>query len=304
MLQIMQQKGFAMDAKSLGMFAHLARSLHFGKTATAFYVSPSTLSRAVQRLEEELGCQLLHRDNRNVVLTPAGQKLQAYALAQQSQLEGLKLELAKQQEQLTGTLHIYCSVTAAYSHLPDLLDRFRQQHPLVEIMLTTGDAAESVKYIQQQSADIAIAAKPDELSSSFYFHHLMDIELQLIAPSMFCPVEQLVSQPTIDWSQVPIILPEQGLARTRFEKWYRQLQFGKPNIYANVSGHEAIVSMVALGCGIGIAPEVVTELSPLKNRVKVLDIETNIKPFNLGVCCLNIKKQQPLIKAFFEAIDN
>ncbi|QOL26273.1 HTH-type transcriptional activator IlvY [Thalassotalea sp. LPB0316] len=292
-----------MDAKALAMFAHLAQSLHFGKTAEAFYVSPSTLSRVVQRLEDELGCKLLHRDNRNVVLTQAGEKLQDYALLQQSQLEGLKLDLAKQQVQLTGKLHIYCSVTAAYSHLPDLLDRFRQQHPMVEIMLSTGDAADAVSQIQQQSVDIAIAAKPDELSSSFYFHHLSEIELQLIAPAMVCPVEQLVSRSHIDWAKVPIILPEQGLARTRFEKWFRQLHYGKPSIYANVSGHEAIVSMVALGCGVGIAPQVVTELSPLKNRVKVLDIKTDIKPFDLGVCCLNIKKQQPLVKAFFDAIN-
>lgn len=292
-----------MDAKSLSMFAHLAKSLHFGKTAETFYVSPSTLSRAVQRLEDELGCQLLHRDNRNVVLTQAGEKLQEFAVQQQSQFEGLKLALAQQQTQLTGKLHIYCSVTAAYSHLPDLLDRFRQQYPLVEIMLTTGDAADAVSQIQQQSVDIAIAAKPDDLSSSFYFHHLTNIDLQLIAPSMVCPVEQLINQQQIDWAKVPIILPEQGLARTRFEKWYRQLHFGKPNIYANVSGHEAIVSMVALGCGVGIAPKVVTELSPLKDRVQVIDIETDIKPFDLGVCCLNIKKQQPLVRAFFDAIN-
>lgn len=291
-----------MDSKSLAMFTYLAQSLHFGQTAKACYVSPSTLSRSIQRLEQELGCQLLHRDNRNVVLTPAGQKLLDFALTQQSQLEGLKLELAKQTQQLTGKLHLYCSVTAAYSHLPELLDRFRRQYPLVEIMLTTGDASEAVSQIQQQNVDIAIAAKPDDLSTSFYFHHLADVELQLIAPSQVCPVQQQIQQTHIDWKHVPIILPDQGLARTRFEKWYRQLHFGKPNIYANVSGHEAIVSMVALGCGVGIAPEVVVDISPLKNRVQVLDIKTDIEPFNLGVCCLNIKKQQPLIQAFFNAI--
>jgi len=53
-----------MDTKSLKLFQHLANSLHFGKTAAAYHLSPSTLSRSIQRLEEELGSQLLIRDNR------------------------------------------------------------------------------------------------------------------------------------------------------------------------------------------------------------------------------------------------
>ena len=132
-----------MDIKSLEMFQHLAQSLHFGKTAQAFHVSPSTLSRTIQRLEDEIGTPLLHRDNRSVVLTQAGEKFLSFAEQQLEQWQLLKFSLNQQQAELKGKLHIYCSVTAAYSHLPPLLDRFRYQHPLVEIMLTTGDAADA-----------------------------------------------------------------------------------------------------------------------------------------------------------------
>lgn len=293
-----------MDTKSLAMFHHLSQSLHFGKTAEHFFVSPSTLSRTLSRLEQELGCTLLVRDNRTATLTNEGAQLKVYAEQQLEQLQLLKLSLNQSQAQLTGKLHIYCSVTAAYSHLPALVDRFRQQHPLVEIMLTTGDAADALPKIQQQQADLAIAAKPDNLSSSYFFHHLADIPLDIIAPTIACAVQQQLNEPDINWTQVPVILPEYGSARTRFEKWFRSMQFGKPKLYATVSGHEAIVSMVALGCGVGIAPQVVIDNSPVKDRVYSLDIEHNIPPFELGVCCLNIKKEQPLLKAFFEAISN
>ncbi len=302
----MQRKlkaGINMDSKSLAMFHHLATALHFGRTAEVFHVSPSTLSRTISRLEEELGCTLLVRDNRTATLTDEGSKLKAYAEQQLDQLQLLKLSLSQSQAQLTGKLHIYCSVTAAYSHLPMLIDKFRQRHPLVEIMLTTGDAADALPQIQQQQADLAIAAKPDNLSSSYFFNHLADIPLHLIAPTIACNVQQKLQQAMVDWSQVPIILPEHGSARTRFEKWYRTMQFGKPKLYATVSGHEAIVSMVAVGCGVGIAPQVVIENSPVKDRVYALDIEHNIDPFELGVCCLNIRKEQPLLKAFFDAIN-
>ncbi len=290
-----------MESKSLRMFVDLAKSLHFGKTAELHHVSPSTLSRAIQRLELELGSSLLHRDNRSVVLSEAGKQFRQFAEQQLEQWHLLQLSLNQKQVELQGKLHIYCSVTAAYSHLPPLLERFRQQHPLVEIMLTTGDAADALEQVEKQAVDFAIAARPEQLSRIFAFHHLAEIPLSVIAPTMVCQVQQQIQQDFI-WSDVPIILPEHGPARKRFEYWFRKKQQGKANIYATVSGHEALVSMVALGCGVGIVPQVVVENSPVKERVQSLEGVGEIEPFELGVCCLNQSKDQPLIQAFFEAI--
>ena len=291
-----------MDIKSLQMFQHLANSLHFGQTAENFHVSPSTLSRAIQRLESDVGCDLLHRDNRTVVLTEAGQKFKRFADQQIEQWQLLKLGLSQQQAKLTGKLHIYCSVTAAYSHLPTLLDRFRQQHPLVEIMITTGDAADALEQLQRNDVDLAIAAKPENLASSVYFHQLAKIPLAVIAPTIACQVQQQLQISPLVWKEIPIILPEHGPARKRFEQWYRRKQQGKPNIYATVSGHEALVSMVALGCGIGITPKVVVENSPVNDRVQYLENVGEIMPFDLGICSLKVNKNQAITKAFFDSI--
>ncbi|TWX58466.1 HTH-type transcriptional activator IlvY [Colwellia hornerae] len=291
-----------MDLKSLKMFVHLTHSLHFGKTAEAHHVSTSTLSRIIQRLEDQLGCLLLHRDNRSVVLTEAGVLFYKYAEQQLEQWQLLQLSLDQKQAELQGKLHIYCSVTAAYSHLPPLLERFRQQHPLVEIVLTTGDAADAFDQVQQKLVDFAFGVKPESLSRMFYFQHIANVPLAVIAPTMACRVQQQLQDETITWSEVPIILAEHGAARKRFEFWYRKKQQGKPNIYATVSGHEALVSMVALGCGVGMAPKVVVENSPVKDRVQYLQNVGDIEPFDLGICCLNQSREQTLVKAFFEAI--
>ena len=53
-----------MDLRDLKTFLHLAESRHFGRSARAMHVSPSTLSRQIQRLEEDLGQPLFVRDNR------------------------------------------------------------------------------------------------------------------------------------------------------------------------------------------------------------------------------------------------
>ncbi len=293
-----------MDQKSLKMFTHLAQTLHFGKTAEANHVSASTLSRAIQRLESELGCAILHRDNRTVVLTEAGKQFQQYAEQQLEQWQLLQISLNQKQAQLQGKLHIFCSVTAAYSHLPPLLESFRKQHPLVEIVLTTGDAADAFEQVQLQAVDLAIAVKPENLSRLFYFQHLAQIPLAVIAPTMTCQVQQIIKQKGFSWSQVPMILPEHGVARKRFDYWYRRRQQGKPNIYATVSGHEALVSMVALGCGVGISPKVVVENSPVKDRVQYLSNVGEIAPFELGICCLNQNREQTLIQAFLSAISS
>lgn len=290
-----------MDLKSMRMFADLARSLHFAKTAELHHVSPSTLSRIIQRLEAELGCDLLHRDNRSVVLSEAGKHFFLYVEQQFEQWQRLQTTLHESQVQLQGKLSIFCTVTAAYSHLPPLLERFRQQHPLVEIMLTTGDAADALTQLEKEMVDLAIAAKPEQLSRTFNFHHLAEIPLAVIAPTTMCQVQQQL-QSDFSWAEIPIIIPEHGAARKRFEHWYRKKQQGKPNIYATVSGHEALVSMVALGCGVGIVPQVVVENSPVKDRVQYLTQAGTIEPFDLGICCLNQHKEQPIIKAFFNAI--
>jgi LysR family positive regulator for ilvC len=94
-------------------------------------VSPSTLSRAIQRLEQETGCVLFERDNRSVRLTPAGDKLREFGGALLQEWRQLKQELKRSDEPLQGRLRVFCSVTASYFLLPEVLERRR--YPQLEI---------------------------------------------------------------------------------------------------------------------------------------------------------------------------
>jgi len=286
-----------MDSRSLKLFQHLANSLHFGKTASAYHLSPSTLSRTIQRLEDELGSQLLIRDHRSVLLTSEGKKFLSYADQQISQFESLKQSLNSSQEELSGSLNIYCSVTASYSYLPPLLEKFRQAHPNIDINLDTGDAADGIDQIKNQRVDLAIAARPDDLASSIHFQTIATVPLAIVAPNINCSVKQAWQAEAIDWADLPIILPEHGVARKRFEQWFRQKYSGRPNVYAQVSGQEALVSMVALGCGIGLSPIVVVDNSPVKDRIQILS-DTSIAPFDLGLCCFKKKLSDPIVAEF------
>jgi LysR family positive regulator for ilvC len=292
-----------MDIKSLKLFLHLSHSLHFSKTAQAKHVSPSTLSRCIQRIEDELGVALLVRDNRSVVLTDAGNLFKQYALKQIDQWEVLKRELKESKSELEGQINLFCSVTAAYSHLPPILDRFRQLHPKIEIKLNTGDSAIAVDQVLQEQVDFAITAYPDSFPTGLHFKKLAEIPLSIIAPSIACALTAEINQHNVNWKTIPFILPEHGAVRRRFDNWFRKFKVGKPHIYATVAGHEALISMVALGCGVGIAPDVVIENSPVRDRVQEIISESSIQSFDLGVCCNKKRLQEPLINAFISCVE-
>ncbi|MEY4921385.1 MAG: hypothetical protein RLY17_102 [Pseudomonadota bacterium] len=293
-----------MDLRDLKLFLHLTDSRHFGRTAKAMHVSPSTLSRQIQRLEETIGQPLFLRDNRTVQLTDAGTQLKDFAQQTLLQYQQLRHALDQHGPSLSGELRLFCSVTAAYSHLPPILDRFRARHPLVEIKLTTGDAADAVDKVQSNEADLGIAGHPEVLPANVFFTQIGEIPLVLIAPALPCAVRSQVSVDQPDWVTIPFILPEHGPSRKRIDLWFSRQRINNPLIYATVSGHEAIVSMVALGCGVALIPSVVVDNSPepVRNRISLLDNISRVEPFKLGICVQRKRLQEPLIDAFWRLL--
>lgn len=292
-----------MDTKQLQLFLHLSDTLHFSQTGEAMHMSASAVSRGIQKIEEEVGQRLLERDNRSVRLTDVGRQFQVYARQSIGQWQSFLQAVNRDAESLTGELSVFCSVTAAYSVLSAILESFRQRYPDIEIKLRTGDQADAIDHVRDGDDDIAIAARPERLSNKLQFQTLQLSPLTFIYPAIHCAVEHnihshLGSGLPIPWGEIPFILSERGLARARMDQWFRQ-QGIKPNIYAQVSGHEAIVSMVGLGLGVGVVPELVITNSPLKDKVQLLDVQPPLEPFAVGVCALSQRLENPLVKAFW-----
>jgi LysR family positive regulator for ilvC len=293
-----------MDTKDFSLFINLAETLHFGQTGEALHMSASAVSRHIKRIEDELGQRLLERDNRSVSLTEAGQQFLLYARQSLSQWQAFNEGLKQEDENLSGEVSVYCSVTAAYAVLSEILEIFRRRYPDIEIKLHTGDQADAMQRVLDGQEDIAIAARPDKLSSRLQFQTLTHSPLLFIYPGIHCAVEGLVrehrdSSSPLNWNELPFVISERGLARTRLDQWFRN-QSIKPSIYAQVSGHEAIVSMVALGLGVGVVPELVLANSPLKEKIQVLDVQPPLTPFAVGVCSMSQRLSNPLVKAFWD----
>lgn len=284
-----------MDIRLLKQFLALADSLHFGRASEICHISPSTLSRTIKQLEDETGVTLFERDNRSVTLTPAGLKFQQYARESLMQWDVVRNNLMENSGELQGEVSIFCSVTASYSFLYEILSEFRSNHPKIEIKLHTGDTAQAISRVLAGDEDVAIAAKPDRLPAGISFKLIATSELVFISSQ-----HGTGTQPT-DWAQAPMILPEQGLTRQRVDEWFQQQKI-KPVIYAQVAGHEAIVSMVSLGFGIGVVPKIVLENSPLASSVKVLEIAPALPPYHVGLCALEKRLKNPLIQVLWSQL--
>ncbi|EAT12907.1 HTH-type transcriptional activator IlvY [Bermanella marisrubri] len=291
-----------MDFKDLNQFVVLSETLHYGRAAQQCHTSASTISRVVQRLEEQLGQQLINRERKDVKLTRAGESFKEYAIRTLEQYQQLRDQLHTRTSELEGELSLYCSVTATYSFLSELLALFRQRHPLVDIRLRTGDAAQAVDMAKNGEVDIAIAARPDQLSPRLAFRPIKQVPLAFIAPNQSGPVSDALSQIDVDWKKIPMILSETGLGRVRVDNWFKQRQI-KPQIYGQVSGHEAIVAMVALGFGVGVVPELVLSNSPMMEKVRILPVQPELEPFSVGLCTLNSHLNHPLVDAFWQVTE-
>ena len=286
-----------MNIRYLKLFRHLTGTLHFARTSKACYITPSALTRVIQRLESDLGEKLFIRDNRRVELTSAGIKFKKYADDVLQRWDLFNAELSSP-DILKGELGLYCSVTAAYGILPGLMEKFRLAHPQVLIHLETGDPAKALTKLSNQDADAVIAARPDTLPRDVIFHALYQTPLVFIAPVNF-PDTVVWCSTGIDWQKTPLIIPDHGLSRDRIDLWFANENF-VPKIYSQVAGNEAIIVMVSLGCGIGLVPKMVLDKSPVLNQVTILKETPTLPPFVLGLCTRRQNLANPRVDALWQ----
>lgn len=292
-----------MNTRTLTHFLALAEHLHFGQASSACHISISALSRNIRQLEQELGVRLFHRDNRSVTLTKAGLKFRQYARETVNQWDTLRHELMGHSGQLHGEISLYGSVTAIYSILFELLNQLRTQHAGIEIKLHTGGPEHAIARVIDGKEEISIAAHPGTLPRGVAFKPITISPLLFIAPlensDFGLPALPPVSPQ--QWADIPMVLAEGGISRNRIDAFFSAMGVS-PKIYAQVAGNEAIVSMVSLGLGIGVVPEIVLEHSPMADKIRVLEVQPELEAYNIGLFTLQKHLKNRLVEAFWDLV--
>ena len=201
----------------LSAFLHLADSLHFARSARALHMSPSALTRCIQRIEEELGQPVFQRTKRSVALTRAGEIFQDHARAQLAAHARLLEALAAESTAPTGELRIACTVTACHSVLPKLLARCRSRYPGIHLQLSTSDAARCMQRLENDEVDVAVVPEPESPAAELRFVRLAHTELAFIAPASDKELARRARLGGSHWNGLPVILPRRGLERERID---------------------------------------------------------------------------------------
>lgn len=131
-------------AGSLGSYTAAARTLS---------VSPSAVSKSVQRLEQQLGLSLFTRTTRSLTLTPEGRDLHERALLLLRQAEEIEQAALAARSEPMGTIKVTAPLPIGVHLLGPALPRFRERHPKLSIDLRLGDR---VVDIIDEGIDVAI----------------------------------------------------------------------------------------------------------------------------------------------------
>lgn len=131
-------------AGSLGSYTAAARSLA---------ISPSAVSKSIQRLERQLGVPLFTRTTRSLTFTPEGRDLHERALRLLREAEDIEQTAVSARSEPSGTLRVAASLPIGLHLIAPALPAFRRLYPKVMIDLRLGDRMVD---IVEEGVDVAV----------------------------------------------------------------------------------------------------------------------------------------------------
>jgi DNA-binding transcriptional LysR family regulator len=149
-----------MELRQIRSFLAIADTLHFGRTAELVHISQPALSLQIRALEEEVGVKLLERNRRKTMLTAAGIAFRGIAAGALNQLDQAIRNARMAAKGRVGLLRIGFISTAGKEIVPNVVRRFREENPEVEISLRSIPTANQLQMLRTGSLDIGFLRLP------------------------------------------------------------------------------------------------------------------------------------------------
>ncbi|WP_063765389.1 LysR family transcriptional regulator [Nonomuraea candida] len=235
-------------------FVAVAEELHFGRAARRLHMSQPPLSTQIQRLEQEVGVRLLRRTKRSVELTAAGEVFlgEARATLRQAARAGERARAAARGE--LGRLDLGVVDAALYGVAPELIRRFTERCPQVELTVSERRGDEQLALIEEGRLHAGIlhppAHRPEvavmELHTEPYVLALP--EGHPLAAREGVTLAEACAQPLI---QAPRSVNPEGYDSVIAACRERGL---RPRIAREASPKQTIIALVAAGLGASVVP--------------------------------------------------
>jgi DNA-binding transcriptional LysR family regulator len=240
-----------MEIRQLKYFIAVAEELNISRAAARLHISQPPLTRHIKALEDSLGVQLFNRSNWGVELTQAGTLLLEHARSIKSHVEFAAQQARQVSQGLLGRIAIGIYGSALLDLIPKLLNRFKADHPGVEVTLLNVPKAKQIEALHQGRLLIAFdrnLPESDEIAVELVDREPVIVALHAehpLARQQSVHLEELVGQDFVGELE-PSTFP--GLAEA-FQRHHFQ-----PHITQRAADMISATAMVAAGFGASIVP--------------------------------------------------
>jgi DNA-binding transcriptional LysR family regulator len=171
-----------MDWRQLEYFQAVARLQHVTRASAALGMTQPALSRAIARLERELGVPLFHHAGRSIRLTRYGEAFLPRVERALHEVGEGRRELADLTGEQTGTVALGFLRTLAAEYVPQLVRRFRVRHEDVRFVFSQDNTAVLTRELEAGRLDLIFIPGP-LVDDRLTWTHIFDQGLELIVPS-------------------------------------------------------------------------------------------------------------------------
>ena len=164
--------------KNLQYLVALKKTNHFSNAAKECFVSASTFSAGISKLENDLQVKLVERDNKNVRFTSAGNRITKQAMSVLAEMNVLvstsKLDFFESE------ITIGVIPTISTYILPNFLSNITQSHPKLKVSFKEDTSENLLKDLDQAKIDFAIFAFPYEIPDYIESYQVFDDPIYFI----------------------------------------------------------------------------------------------------------------------------
>jgi len=267
-----------MDVRQLRHFLAVAQTLHFGRAAERLGMTQPPLSQSIMALEKELGAPLFARSKRSVRLTALGEQWLPHVQAGLTAIEALPDMARRLRDGQIGYLSLSFVSTADYNVLPDLVRRYAETCPEVDIRLTeaTSDLQIPAVAAGERHAGIIIPPHDRALPDGLAYRRLVSEPLVAVVPAAWVEDGRLAVRDGVLPPEAivasPVILFPRGVAPAFHDlvTGYFAAHGGPARIVQEAIQMQTIISLVSAGLGIALVPASLRNLA--RAGVSYLDL--------------------------------
>ncbi|OCS84770.1 LysR family transcriptional regulator [Caryophanon tenue] len=290
-----------MDIRQLRYFVTVADEGQITRAAKKLNMAQPPLSHQLKIMEEELGTALFFRNSRSVELTEAGQLLYQRAVSILHQLEDTVVEVKETGDGLRGQLAIGTAKTCAINFLPERIQSFQQDYPLVTFRIVDGHPYEVLKFLDERLVEFAVVRFAADIHLDYDTKTLQVEPYVLFIPKQWNWPSTKTSISMKDLTDIPLIMIIREEKYGMYNSFHNLCvkQGIKLNIVCECHDASIICSFVATGMGAAVLPK--STLLSHEHEIDIIEIE-DCDLFNKTSLVWN--KDRPLSKVAQHFLDS